>query len=1065
MHIVLISQCEKKAILRTAKVLDAYAVRHGDRTWVTPITKNGLDALYRELRGRGTRQTAVACYVNDGTRRLKLLWMIGRKAAFGAAGAVAVATKQHPTKSRAPELSAAVRLACLLAECAGLIHDFGKYGLIFQKKLESVTPLADPIRHEWISLQVLLALLDGKSWEEGWNQAKPLCMAQYLKHAHGIEGGLKTVEAVLAFLVMSHHRLPRGQLDARGKPGNIPGDEEYIRKGAVTTSGTTSIQNPFQGQPSALAMKRIEHLLARIRAFELPDRSAEALRAIASLARMALILADHHVSGIDKTQDKGLGPNAAGQPGVVFANTHKHNGDRLKNQELSWHLTNVGDEAGAMVQRMLAFQPPGLNGETVNAIRKQSEGRFQWQNVCAEALEAAQSVERLPTLVINIAGTGSGKTQMNVRAVAALRPPDSEGLQEPIRVATALNLRTLTLQTRDAYAKQLGLNTQQLACVLGSQIAVRLHEAGNMNPDLIDDDENEAEDDYVFEDAGTEPPPWLAGFLEKKPILKPLIMLPVVVSTIDFLINAGEPHKQGNHGLAMLRMMHSDLILDEIDAYDPKAMVAVARLVTASAMWGRHVIASSATLSTPVALVLYDAFALGMRLRNALEGSSATWRQAVIDDRVTPLVTACETVGDFEKSFKAHIDGMMVSMGHQRYRPAELQPVVRAGRPGQDGEHFFSAIKAGCELMHQRHAWAVPSNDAGFAGKISIGLVRMANIRTAISVARWLADEIPNGRVCCYHSQVGLLQRWNIERNLDAILTRKNSDWPEQTVQIPCVHEAMRRACAEGVENISIIVVATPVEEIGRDHDFDWGVIEPSSSQSIVQTAGRVNRHRLANVETPNIAVLQFNYRTCTQPEGKPVFCRPGLESEDDMSAYGDHDVAKLLNWDVLSAAGQVDARLRYQTGAHPFAKADDKSLEQAVKLHMKSFTKSDECKWLMKDTYTKAPLRDANGTTHDEWFINANGVYFKREPAGYLGRDLVPNKRSPDEIVPKHRKDWLVLSPEEIRKLASTFTPKISIEEATSLQILSYGKSGETLVHHDLSFGFWSRRNSAQGS
>jgi len=58
MHILLVSQCEKKAILRTAKVLDAYAVRHGDRTWVTPITRNGLDALYRELRSRGTRQTA-----------------------------------------------------------------------------------------------------------------------------------------------------------------------------------------------------------------------------------------------------------------------------------------------------------------------------------------------------------------------------------------------------------------------------------------------------------------------------------------------------------------------------------------------------------------------------------------------------------------------------------------------------------------------------------------------------------------------------------------------------------------------------------------------------------------------------------------------------------------------------------------------------------------------------------------------------------------------------------------------------------------------------------------------
>ena len=1058
MHIVLISQCEKKAILRTARVLDAYAVRHGDRTWVTPITKNGLDALYHELRSRGTRQTAVSCYVNDGTRRLKLLWVIGRKGAFGPAGAVAVATKEQAAKKQVPELSAAVRMACLLAECAGLIHDFGKYGEIFQNKLQSPIPLADPIRHEWISLQVLLALLEGKSWEQGWNVDKPLRMKDYLAHDHGIQNGLNTVEAVLAFLVMSHHRLPRrGQPGGRGSTTrtSTPGDEEYIRPEALTENRP----NPFLSQPSPLAMKRIEHLLSRIRCFELPDRSPEALRAIATLARMALILADHHVSGVDKTQDKGHGPSIAGQPGAVFANTHKHNGARLKNQELSWHLTNVGDEAGSMIQRMLAFRPPGLTGSAVDAIRERSEDRFQWQNLCADALEAAQADERLPTLVINIAGTGSGKTRMNMRAVAALRPPASDGPQEPLRVATALNLRTLTLQTRDAYAKQLGLSKQQLACVLGSQIAVRLHDAGKKSEGLIDDDENEPEEDYFCKGETAEPPAWLAGFLEKKPVLRPLIMAPVVVSTIDFLINAGEPHKQGNHGLAMLRMMHSDLVLDEIDAYDPKAMVAVARLVTASAMWGRHVIASSATLSSPVAKVLYDAFALGIGMRNTLDGKQTKWRQAVIDDHVEPLITSCDTADDFKNAFEMHIKGMMASMGTQRYRPAELQPVVRTGGPGQGEGHFFGAIRSACERMHHRHAWIAPANTTDFTGKLSIGLVRMANIRTAISLARDLADKLPHVRVCCYHSQVGLLQRWNIERTLDAILTRKTGDWPEQTVRNEYVIEAMRRAHEEGVDSLSIIVVATPVEEIGRDHDFDWAVIEPSSSQSIVQTAGRVNRHRLVNIDSPNIAALQFNYRTCTKLDSKPVFCRPGLESDDDMDKYGDHDLEKLVNWPALMAAGQVDARLRYQTEVHPFANADDAALSNAVKGHMKRFTTSGDSAWLMKDTYLNAPLRDSNGTSHDEFFIANDGRYFKKQRVGKFGRDFENVERSPTQVA-KHRKDWLVLSFDELQKLAKELD--IAFEQATSVQVLSYGGNDETVVTHDCSFGYLSKRNTA---
>jgi CRISPR-associated endonuclease/helicase Cas3 len=1056
MHILLVSQCEKKAILRTAKVLDAYAVRHGDRTWVTPITKNGLDALYRELRSRGTRQTAVACYVNDGARRLKLLWVVGRKGAFGPAGSVAVATKVWPIKDRVPDLSAAVRVACLLAECAGLIHDFGKYGQVFQRKLDSKTPLADPIRHEWISLQVLLSLLDGGTWEHGWN--KQLRMKEYRAHAHGIEQGLQSVEAVLAFLVMSHHRLPRGQPGERGSTvhTNIPGDEEYIRPEALTENSP----NPFVSQPSPLTMKRIEHLLARIRGFELPDRSPEAMRAIASLARMALILADHHVSGVDKTQSEGQGPSIADQPGAVFANTLKHNGTRLKNQELSWHLTNVGNEAGSMIQRMLAFRPPGLTGAAVDVIRQRSEDRFRWQNVCADALEAEQLKDRLPTLVINIAGTGCGKTRMNMRAIAALRPPASDGSQEPLRVATAMNLRTLTLQTRDAYAEQLELGQEQLACVLGSRIAVRLHDAGKRSAGLIDEDENEPEDTYLFEGAGSEPPPWLAGFMEKKPVLRPLIMSPVVVSTIDFLINAGEPHKQGNHGLAMLRMMHSDLVLDEIDAYDPKAMVAVARLVTASAMWGRHVIASSATLSPPVAKVLFDAFALGIHLHNVLDGKQTKWRQAIIDDRVAPFVTTCDTAADFVCAFSGHISEMMASMGHQRFRPAELQAVARAGGAEQGDDHIFDAIKAACARLHHRHAWIAPTNSADYSGKVSIGLVRMANIRSAITVARRLADALPHVRVCCYHSQVGLLQRWNIERTLDSILTRKKETWAERTVQNDSVLEALRGGRPEGANSIPMIVVATPVEEIGRDHDFDWAVIEPSSCQSIVQTAGRVNRHRLVKVDSPNIAVLQFNRRECTKHNDDPVFCRPGLESTSSTSAYGDHDIGTLVNWAELTAAGQIDARLRYQTRVHRFAEADDASLSGAVRGHMERFVRSASPLWLMKDTYLKAPLRDANESLHEEWFIDSDGRYFKREPNGKLGEQYRPVLRDPASQIARHRNEWLVLSFDETMKRARA--NDILFEEATSVQVLSYGDSGETVVHRDLSFGYWSEKNNS---
>lgn len=68
---------------------------------------------------------------------------------------------------------------------------------------------------------------------------------------------------------------------------------------------------------------------------------------------------------------------------------------------------------------------------------------------------------------------------------------------------------------------------------------------------------------------------------------------------------------------------------------------------------------------------------------------------------------------------------------------------------------------------------------------------------------------------------------------------------------------------AKDKADVIFILVATPVEEVGRDHDFDWAVVEPSSCRSIIQIAGRVLRHRplLENINRPNIALMDYNLR------------------------------------------------------------------------------------------------------------------------------------------------------------------------------------------------------------
>ncbi len=99
--------------------------------------------------------------------------------------------------------------------------------------------------------------------------------------------------------------------------------------------------------------------------------------------------------------------------------------------------------------------------------------------------------------------------------------------------------------------------------------------------------------------------------------------------------------------------------------------------------------------------------------------------------------------------------------------------------------------------------------------------------------------------------------------------------------------------------------MATPVEEVGRDHDFDWAVVEPSSYRSIIQLAGRVRRHREGEVKEANIALLQYNWKTfkAGDEQGKKYFNRPGYEEKVVLDT---HDLNRLI--DVVAIEKRLDA-------------------------------------------------------------------------------------------------------------------------------------------------------------
>ena len=134
----------------------------------------------------------------------------------------------------------------------------------------------------------------------------------------------------------------------------------------------------------------------------------------------------------------------------------------------------------------------------------------------------------------------------------------------------------------------------------------------------------------------------------------------------------------------------------------------------------------------------------------------------------------------------------------------------------------------------------------------------MANIDPLIDVALALytLGAPPGMRIhlCVYHSQFPA-DPPAIERRLDAALNRRQ---PDAVFALP---EIRGRLDTAPEPDQIFIVLGSPVTEVGRDHDYDWAVVEPSSMRSLIQLAGRIRRHRPSVVEKPNLMVLDGNLR------------------------------------------------------------------------------------------------------------------------------------------------------------------------------------------------------------
>lgn len=905
-------------------VLDAVAHRISRDAWAGSLSDEAIQSVRLSLKKRVRRKAFVAARQVQGFshKRMRILWTLGRANLTGVEGDWVIKSRSLSSRSFSP--GDRMRRIGEIAYAAGIAHDLGKNTQAFQDKLRGTQRLADRFRHELLSL----AQWRGKAWDDGlssWTLATPVVgSGDRTPSSQPTAAPHNRPPDWLEYLVLTHHRLP----------GVLPGGDVLDLRADKHINDRVAPPANLQS-PDALMRQRM--------------RSDEWRNPVEGrmdfvLSRLSLMLADHYVSSVrEATPESQKRPSAL--RGQVFKHLQAASAARANpSQSLAGHLNAVGTMArviaptlgdGRWMTGLTALQ----SGRFASAAG--STGRFAWQQQAVHL--SRRYAKGLPNGIAGLAlvgsSTGSGKTRACLALADALSNP--QGPVQPLRVTVALGLRTLTLQTGHEYREAFKMDADDLSVLIGSRAALALDaQARSQTPQYgqdplktvgrdegrdFDDDADPRELNVTEDDPSRAID--LLPFIEAqcgRPGQKRYLDAPVMVTTLDQIIQAAD-HRRAGWILPWLRLMSSSaLILDEVDGYDLSDFLPLLRLVEFAAMLGVPVIASSATLYPAFVTALVGAWQHGAKDRARFLGVSFD-RPACLLVGDEPDVSRIANASDIEQEFASYARAMTANLA-----PRRIGRIV--GEDAKTKPAMFESMKSACLNLHASHRI-----QTGLGTGLSVGLVRIAHVKQAVAFAQFLdqslgATDGPAVRVVLYHSRNTVLARALIERRLDQMLNRKKD--PLAPMQDPGFKRAVERA-AEKRRDVCLIVIATSVEEVGRDHDFDWAVIEPSSARSVVQACGRVLRHRDVLPQVWNVGVLARNFREIEGAEkGRRRLCfyRPGFETE--RTPFPDHDMTgawvRHLPKDRQHPAGPlIDARMCLTAAPNELGALENASIQR----------------------------------------------------------------------------------------------------------------------------------------
>lgn len=751
------------------------------------------------------------------------------------------------------------------------------------------------------------------------------------------------IETSINWMILSHHRLPEGRqceedgiiptVNYGGKYGShyflkVVEDAESIKDDALSpskpkfkdkdfinnltlsarTASGEHIEQPWHSTAWCRAVfdcyRRItrlaeenDHLLPK----HALDQNNAWATAIAFMGRTALVYADYIVSS------QKVPSGTSRKRGAIYANTVKVDNVNQYADTLLVHLLGVGKKAGKFCADLF-IKPdgmintlPSLSVDERNILldglnARSTDPRYQWQDVLRHTFKSARS--NTPFFGTVMGKTGAGKTRGNIMLMHALK--------EDMRFTCAIGLRSLVNQTYGAYQESfIGLTEDHVALLVGEapgQPAASHEEPSGTGNDL-EEDEKLLFGDYLLT-GNTMIESELSDLLDGRK-QRAMLANPVQVMTVDHIMPGASLGRSSELKLLM-HLMGTDIILDEIDDYPVKSQAALMRMAFISGVFGRSFVVSSATATPIIQKAFFSAWKAGIEHHQKL----FLWRESPQEPFAVLVshVNGNEALRTSLEAFPAACDAFVQKViedaseaRNVRHRLAIADVSIKNAQDHSDDPHkLYGGGKSLGESQHQQILATIRKAHAAHGVvhngvRLSSGFVRFNHIRNAqhLALALSLVDD-PEIHVVsiCYHAAMLSMDRASVEKLLLEINCRKSTKNTSGDFRIfdhPYVKAQIDHAKAIGKNQVIFVLSTTSILEVGRDHDYDWAILEPSSTRSLVQSCGRVWRHRVKTLDAgiDNVWLLPMTVRALISEENqewkastKRLWTMHGIEDE-----------------------------------------------------------------------------------------------------------------------------------------------------------------------------------------